>query len=379
MARKPKSERILLPADAREIKAWFKNRADADAVVKEIQEHVKRTGQTFWRGHTHTKPPPGATPVYVGEFVLPKKLRKVGRFVPCPCCTEEFAKFGEGMIAWFPEEGVIRLIGPDCFRALNPEGHENAKYVYKKEKKVQGERNFLLGRLDKIAEVLARATKALVVAEAVETFHRNLHNRFKTFDLDLWKFAKDGGGLSIRVAGKEFRNTRAGDVRLIESERERVAYRLHGYKMLNETSKGFVRRLEKSIEALKPYDFGEDWRSRVDLMSDIERNAAIRIISKETRSIHSVISDIADVRQFASPVEINTLRSWGEDEWCVTRVVFRHNGKRIHVGKYPTSLLAVEIPDSLDSELANIDFFIKLLNLRERDEEEGITSSSAAA
>lgn len=28
-----------------------------------------------------------------------------------------------GKIAWFPDEHVIRMIGPKCFQTLNPEGH----------------------------------------------------------------------------------------------------------------------------------------------------------------------------------------------------------------------------------------------------------------
>ena len=57
-------DRIEIPQSARDVKAEFWKREDADGVVKEITGWIRGGGEPFmWRGHTHTKPPPGSRPV----------------------------------------------------------------------------------------------------------------------------------------------------------------------------------------------------------------------------------------------------------------------------------------------------------------------------
>jgi hypothetical protein len=128
MARESKLERLAIPAESKVVKDWFPTRESADAVVGAIRAHIAATGQTYTCFcHTHTKPPPDAVPVYLAEVDLPERFLKAKRFCPCPCCWPEFGKFGHGMIAWFPAEHVIRIIGQDCFASLNPEVHAQAR------------------------------------------------------------------------------------------------------------------------------------------------------------------------------------------------------------------------------------------------------------
>ena len=120
--RKPSDNRIDIPPESLEPKPWFQTRPGKE-VVAEIVGFIKQTGKPYlWRGHTHTKPPPGSKPVYLDEFELPKKFRAPDRRSPCPCCVPAHPKFCDGKIAWFPSEAVIRIIGPDCFKALDAEG-----------------------------------------------------------------------------------------------------------------------------------------------------------------------------------------------------------------------------------------------------------------
>jgi hypothetical protein len=269
------------------------------------------------------------------------------------------------MIAWFPEESVIRLVGPHCFRALDPEAHKTAKENYEREKAIKKDHDFLLGKIDKLPEVLRLARKAVDVAKAVEVFHRSLHQRFRTFDLDLWRLASDGG-LPVRVQSKEFRHRRSGGTDLVETERYEVRYRLRGFKMLDASPKSLSRPLEKCISAIEAYDFGKDWRYRVEAMTVEERHAAVAIIGKGTQKISLILRDVADLRQFATPLAINTLKSWAEDEWCPTRVHFRINENRIWVGKYSHSALFVEIPADIRADLADIDFFTNLVRVESK-------------
>jgi hypothetical protein len=46
----------------------------------------------------------------------------------CPICRPNSRNFGrrDGYIAWFPDEWLIRLIGPDCFAEIDKQGHADA-------------------------------------------------------------------------------------------------------------------------------------------------------------------------------------------------------------------------------------------------------------
>jgi len=51
------------------------------------------------------------------------------------------------MIAWFPEEGTIRIIGPECFASFNLEGHAAAYDEFRKEQEEKKNEAFLLSHL----------------------------------------------------------------------------------------------------------------------------------------------------------------------------------------------------------------------------------------
>jgi hypothetical protein len=93
---------------------------------------TRRLRRCARRYHTHSKPTKNARIVYIGRFDLPPSHQVPDRHAPCPCCSPRAPKYSrEGKIAWFPDEHVVRMIGPDCFHTLNPEGHWEAVEVFK--------------------------------------------------------------------------------------------------------------------------------------------------------------------------------------------------------------------------------------------------------
>jgi hypothetical protein len=121
-----------IPEDFFEPKPFYRTRTSAEAVLREIKDHIKTTGEPHtWRHHTHSKPTKNARIVYIGRFDLPPSHQAPDRHAPCPCCSPRAPKYSrEGKIAWFPDEHVVRMIGPDCFHTLNPEGHWEAVEVF---------------------------------------------------------------------------------------------------------------------------------------------------------------------------------------------------------------------------------------------------------
>jgi hypothetical protein len=114
-----------IPDEFFDPKPFYRTRDAAQGVLREIKDHIKKTGEPHsWRHHTHSKPTTRARIVYIGEFDLPPSHQAPDRHAPCPCCSPRAPKFSrKGKIAWFPDEHVIRMIGPECFATLNPEGH----------------------------------------------------------------------------------------------------------------------------------------------------------------------------------------------------------------------------------------------------------------
>jgi hypothetical protein len=84
-----------------------------------------------WSGHTHTRPEDGARVKYIARFELPEKYQRKKQFLVCPICRPNSRNFGrrDGYIAWFPDEWLIRLIGPDCFAEIDKQGHADRDHV----------------------------------------------------------------------------------------------------------------------------------------------------------------------------------------------------------------------------------------------------------
>ena len=94
------------------------------------------------------------------------------------------------MIVWFPDECIIRLMGRDCFKALNPEAHERARDNYDAEQKRERDTNFLLSRIPVLSKVLKVLDDAIKIAIAAERFHYELHQKLSVLPLDLWPYVK---------------------------------------------------------------------------------------------------------------------------------------------------------------------------------------------
>ncbi|WP_153064578.1 hypothetical protein [Agrobacterium sp. LAD9] len=173
-------------------------------LIREIRTHIRDTGEPWtWRGHTHTKPPRGSHIYYAGEFDLPDKYTQAGHFSPCPCCSPNNRKFGSGKIAWFPDEKVIRLIGPSCFKSLDAHIHAEAVADYEIRKQQTRDRDFILDRLDLIPGWLSDCENLVDIARGTDEFFPKLSN-----------------ALDAIARGRFFENIRGGEMKVWENIRE---------------------------------------------------------------------------------------------------------------------------------------------------------------
>lgn len=351
-------ERIEIPREAYIEKDWFWDRQTAEGVVPEIKKYIADGGEPFnWRGHTHTKPPLGSKPEYLEEFDLPEKRMKAKRWAPCPCCSPEFPKYGRnGKIAWFPSEGIIRLLGPDCFKSLDREGHEEAKRRLEAERRRRQVVESLLLKIPCVSRGVEIAEASIPIARALDDFRGDLHAKFSVDRFFLWEHVFRDGALKIMERQGEFRQDADGAMRVREIEVERIYARLNGYQILNPQCKSFTRLLENSAKKLREYCFGPNWRAIVESMDDDVKRKVASEVGRSLATVKSAVSEMRDMQKFVDRVTINTLRAWGRQVGCPLPRYFEHCGDRICFGRSEFNCISVAVPVRLQAEIQEFNY-----------------------
>jgi hypothetical protein len=339
--------RIEIPPEALEPKPWYLTRPGKE-IVAEIVDFIKRIGKPYlWRGHTHTKPPPGSKPVYLDEFELPKKFRAPERRAPCPCCSPWHPKFCDGKIAWFPAEAVIRIIGPDCFRALDAEGHQEALDNLRAEQRRERDTRFLLSHLPNLWRVVAVGETAVRVADALDEFHRELHGKLKLARLNLWKDVQRDGELRISIKTREVRRDRKLEEYFVNTESEVVAYRLDGYEVLNPNLRIRTAAIWSAVQKLKGYADLAKRAGAIEQMDDAARSEAAAEIGHGITAVRNAVDNLTRLQKFATPLAVNSLKNWGAHEGCATPYNYELTGSRFNFGASEYRSYSVQIPSDL--------------------------------
>ena len=329
------SEKLAIPASAFETKAWFSDRP-SQAVVQEIKAFIKKTGQPhLWRGHTHTPPPRDGQVIYVGEFDLPDRLVKVGRLAPCPCCRPYHPKYGRGgKIAYFPNEQVIRMIGPECFASLNPEEHDRANTVFQAEKKRARNLHYLKSQLHKITPLIEAINANIPIAEAVDDFQLDLLMRLdKCLGTTMWTHVRDGGQLKVYVTRPVTRKNSSG----VEEEFEEqllipFSIPLVGYQILERKPRFFARYLRSALTKLDKVDF-PDASAGLENLDDEQLEKATKAFSRGYKAAKANLDRIREHQRFLSAMNLAVLKGWNKHEGCPIRIYVDLDGHELTVGQ----------------------------------------------
>lgn len=347
---------IEIPESALLPKPLFSTRPGAE-IVREIKAFIAETGKPhLWRGHTHTRPEAGAPVFYVGEFDLPPKCRYQHHWAPCPCCSPFHPKYREGgKIAWFPEEQVIRLIGPDCFKALNAEGHAEALAALRKEQQREKDMLYLLDNLPRVPALLAATREAMPLATAVDDFRSDLILRLeRTLEIDLWREIRHGK-LRVRTQRREaFRRTDGSEgFRNVDDFRDYAS--IDGHDLLNPKTKRFTPRLqtvESHLEALLSYESPEGH----DEPSDRSRRDAAKRFGNCSSGLRKLFGELEDIRRFGSVTTAATLRNWGAREDSPFRFYAERADGSFYIGRRREEKIRVPLSSAFDLPLPRVSF-----------------------
>lgn len=324
---------VDVPQSSLDLKAIFPSYPSED-LIREIKDFCLDTGTPYlWRGHTHTKPPgDGKPPVYVGRIDISVEARKRKDFSPCPCCTPNHRKFGEGLIAWFEDEQVIRLIGRDCFATINQVGHDDAYRDLIQRENERRQLEYVLGIVDRLPHWISVAEELTEIAKAADTFFPIIENRIvKSQDVrNFWSEIRSG---VLHVDEKVARNSVGRDGRDFEQDRDDKAQKegdnfelvrvailpLEGYAAMNPNRRELGPTLSSVVSALKV--FQRTNREDVLTWSPNERQVIGRELKRCLDLISKARGDLGKQLPFLMQINVNRLNQWANDP---RSPVYRH-------------------------------------------------------
>jgi hypothetical protein len=335
-----------IPDEFFDPKPYYRTRDSAEAVLREIKDHIKKTGEPHtWRHHTHSKPVKNSRIVYIGTFDLPASHQAPDRHAPCPCCSPRAPKYSRnGKIAWFPDEHVIRMIGPECFQTLNPEGHWEAVAQFDREEAERRTIDYLISNLHVAVDAREVAKNSYPTLEAIDHAHATLQNRLNEIvRVDLWRHVSRGT-LSVTVAGRRMRRTRGGAEEVEEFLDVRQLSEFPGYQMFSPKTSRLASRMKGCVTRLGLVNFGDELQERVRSMTQEDRAKAARILSGGLAAVKNIFTEANEIRRGFSPMGVATLKGWTRHEGCPVRLHISGDEGNFYIGTHEHQAMRIELP-----------------------------------
>ena len=148
----PRSE----AAPSAESEAAYRFRPTEDDIARFL-DHVRRTGQpeTF-PTICRTTPSALSRPVFLRKFSVERSRRPDGDEAPCPICSPNDPKYlHDAYLVWYPDEGVIRAIGPECGDSVfGGTAYAEAKGEFELEERERRATDFIEKNLPKVLSMI---------------------------------------------------------------------------------------------------------------------------------------------------------------------------------------------------------------------------------
>lgn len=130
-------------------------------VIDDFFRHLIQTGTPdTWQYHDPSPPPKDKEYEEITSFQIPKKLRANSGMASCPICSPSHPKYYEGVLAWFPSEGVLRAIGHECARSHFGGAIHNAAIARREHREnTKSAQEWLLDNLHLVAQLRSEAAR----------------------------------------------------------------------------------------------------------------------------------------------------------------------------------------------------------------------------
>ncbi len=320
-------KKVDVPSSAYQVKAIF-DEPPGDDVVSDIWSFVELTGRPhLWHGHTHTKPTDGSSVYYVEEFSLPPSHHDRASWAPCPCCSPTAPKFRDrGKIAYFPNEKVVRLIGPECFASISGSNHAEAANDLRRRKADKDNILFLQSAEKVMTEASDQLKARARLASELDAVLPEMRAKLQTvLSVNLWPEIKDGYLHTIQksVAVDAFGTRRTEEVRVkfgslpyveaLNPERARLSKRIER----------LLRDLAQITQLLPFHQSGDSY----------DRSKLAKNVRKKLREAETLVSDIECNVNFLRHDTQQTIATWAARDDSPIRLVWEFNEYCIRVSR----------------------------------------------
>ncbi len=281
------------------------------AKVLEIVRFVSETGKAHLHPEvTYSTFPPGTDIRFLEVFSLHERFKHdMESWCVCAACPHDYPKFKDnGIVCWFPAEGVIRIVGGDCYKRHDPLGHQMAWDRYAADKKKRQDETYLLGSLHIVPLLLRGLAADKVVAAAVDKLRVEVMAALKRYELDLGLHTKDG---KLRTENRVRQKAYGTNTTRIVTHKGLHA-QIKGYKFLDLRMDRFAPRIEAIITALRKIDFAPPYEERVLSMTDGDRRRVASELGGALKGITKLHNELDDVRKFIAHETKATLRTWSQ-------------------------------------------------------------------
>ncbi len=284
-----------------------------DELIEEIKQHVQRTSSPHtWRGHSHTRPPKDALVVYIEEFDVPAS-DKILRVAPCPCCNPYHPQYkNKGKIAWFPQEAVIRLIGPQCFAAINAGGHDAAIIDLRRRQKRRNEISTIRIYSRIINDIIRVINESIPIAEDIDAFMHEINRVIENeLQLQMWREVKDGNLTTSATQRVTFQKANGASGERIEEFRAPFA-RISGHTMIDRSGKASANKLKRVLSSLAIHADRLRQVTDPESLTDVDRERIADELPKGRAAVMELLAGTAERQRFLTSNAVEVLKQWGQ-------------------------------------------------------------------
>jgi hypothetical protein len=228
-------------------------------------------------------------------------------------------------------------MGRDCFRTLNPEGHDFAVTELDQRIKREGEQEFLLANLGKIPATIASIRAAEPIAEYLDDLRDILGPRLLDLTgLNLWPLVRSGS-LNLIVETPE--GATSTNYAMVS-----------GTTLLDPARRRYAKALLTAKQALGAIDLPFDPVKA----SDADRSAAAKLMARGTRLASETFIAMAESRLFVSVLNTATLRNWAANENAPARLYIRRHNLELHVGVSEKEARIIQLNPVIDKTIPRL-------------------------
>jgi hypothetical protein len=270
----------------------------------------------------------------------------------CSACPHDYPQFKKnGILAWFPDLGIIRVVGGDCYKTLNPSGYELAERRYRSSREQRQEERYLLRRAWQIPLILSDSQDDRKILASVDDVRAAVVRALHHYEIDLHRHIADG---ELHVDKPQWdKKSKFGRTVMVPQ----VYARIKGSSFVDPTMTRFSRGLDKIVRSLSKCDFGADWEEKIASLSPKRQKAAAEAIAEGLDSLRSLRSQFEDVRAFLSVPTLATLRTWSDHSTSQCRFYFDYSDTELRIGRSMARYQRIAMPTQCYEALAALPSF----------------------